>query len=218
MAGFHHPGDPYFPNQGNNGWLEEEEEPEEEPEEDPEEESDGEPEAEVEGEPVEPEEDEELFEEELDDSEGGDSDAESEVIDPPYPIRVPAYRVGPTGPTPPWGIDLWRWSRHQGQRPPFGMSREFFDLRDGGPADRALPVMVRRLRDTGDLAQGTADQVRQLWTRVERAEQETRDVLREFHMRQVRWESRLQDAERLVARLQGASTSSAPPPDAAQRG
>ena len=30
MAGFHHPGDPYFPNQGNNGWLEEEEEPEEE--------------------------------------------------------------------------------------------------------------------------------------------------------------------------------------------
>ena len=29
MAGFHHPGDPYFPNQGNNGWLEEEE-PEEE--------------------------------------------------------------------------------------------------------------------------------------------------------------------------------------------
>ena len=88
------------------------------------------------------------------------------------------------------------------------MSREFFDLRDGGPADRALPVMVRRLRDTGDLAQDTADQVRQLWTRVERAEQETRDVLREFHMRQVRWESRLQDAERLVARLQGASTSS----------
>ena len=29
MTGFHHPGDPYFPNQGNNGWLEEEE-PEEE--------------------------------------------------------------------------------------------------------------------------------------------------------------------------------------------
>ena len=23
MAGFHHPGDPYFPDQGNNGWLEE---------------------------------------------------------------------------------------------------------------------------------------------------------------------------------------------------
>ena len=95
MAGFHHPGDPYFPNQGNNGWLEEE------PEEDPEEESDGEPEAGVEGEPAESEEDEGSFEEETDDSEGGDSDAESDVINPPYPIRVPAYRVGPTGPTPP---------------------------------------------------------------------------------------------------------------------
>ena len=50
MAGFHHNGDPYFPNQGNNGWLEEseeepeevpKEEPEEEPEEDPKEESEG---------------------------------------------------------------------------------------------------------------------------------------------------------------------------------
>ena len=98
------------------------------------------------------------------------------------------------------------------------MSHEFFDLRDGGPADRALPVMVRRLRNTGDLAQDTADHVRKLRTRVDRAEQETRDILREFHMRQVRWESRLQDAERLVTRLQGASTSSAPPPDAAHRG
>ncbi|XP_052620971.1 uncharacterized protein LOC122194852 [Lactuca sativa] len=55
MAGFDRPGDPYFPNQGNNGWLEEsEEEPEEEPEEDPEEESEGEPEAEAEGGPAEP--------------------------------------------------------------------------------------------------------------------------------------------------------------------
>ena len=63
MAGFHHPGDPYFPSQGNNGWLEEseeepeedpEEESEEEPEEDPEEESEGETEAEAEGGPAKP--------------------------------------------------------------------------------------------------------------------------------------------------------------------
>ncbi|KAL7611779.1 uncharacterized protein LOC128132329 [Lactuca sativa] len=53
MAGFHHPGDPYFPNQGNNEWLDEE------PEEDAEDESDGEPEAGVEGEPAEPEEEQE---------------------------------------------------------------------------------------------------------------------------------------------------------------
>ena len=31
MAGFHIPGDPYYPNQGNSGWLEED--PEEDPEE-----------------------------------------------------------------------------------------------------------------------------------------------------------------------------------------
>ena len=39
MAGFHLPGDPYFPNQGNAGWIEEEPEEliEEDPEEDPEE-------------------------------------------------------------------------------------------------------------------------------------------------------------------------------------
>ena len=47
MAGFHVPGDPYFPNQGNGGWIEQdpdkdleelmEEEPEEEPQEDSEE-------------------------------------------------------------------------------------------------------------------------------------------------------------------------------------
>ncbi|XP_023763262.1 uncharacterized protein LOC111911747 [Lactuca sativa] len=38
MAGFHHPGESYFPNQGNNGWLEEsDEDPEEEPKEEPEE-------------------------------------------------------------------------------------------------------------------------------------------------------------------------------------
>ena len=31
MAGFHLPGDPYYPNQGNGGWIEED--PEEDPEE-----------------------------------------------------------------------------------------------------------------------------------------------------------------------------------------
>ena len=92
------------------------------------------------------------------------------------------------------------------------MAREFYDMREGGPADRALLVVVRRLRDTGDLAQRTADQMHRMQTRVEQAEQETREVIREFHMRQVRWEARLRDAERQVARLQGASTSSAPPP------
>ena len=37
MAGYPPPGDPYFPNQGNNGWIEDD--PQEDPEEDSEEES-----------------------------------------------------------------------------------------------------------------------------------------------------------------------------------
>ncbi|XP_052620964.1 uncharacterized protein LOC128126859 [Lactuca sativa] len=94
------------------GWLEEsekepEEDPEEESEEEPEEESEGEPVAEAEGGPAEPvvdQEEEEAeggLEEEPSEDEYGDSNVESEVINPPYPVRVPTYRVGPTGPTPP---------------------------------------------------------------------------------------------------------------------
>ena len=95
MDGFHHPGDPYFPNQGNNGWLEEsDEEPEEEPEEDPEEE-----EEELKEGPAKPVAND--GEEESGDDNDDDSDAGCEVINPPYPVRVPAHRMGPSDPTPP---------------------------------------------------------------------------------------------------------------------
>ena len=98
MVGFHFPDDPYFPNQGNGGWLEEE------PEEDPEE---------LEVEPKAPEVD--LEEDELDGSDEDiredESDTESKVINPPYMVQVPAYRMGPHGPMPPWAHDIWRWSR-----------------------------------------------------------------------------------------------------------
>ncbi|KAL7585619.1 hypothetical protein Lser_V15G44337 [Lactuca serriola] len=83
MAGFHHPGDPYFPNQGNNGWLEElEEEPEEEPEEDPEEEEEPEEEHEEEpvGGPTKPLVDSD--EEEVKGDDSDDSDTGFEVINP----------------------------------------------------------------------------------------------------------------------------------------
>lgn len=135
MAGFHHPRNPYFPKQGNAGWLKPE--PEEELEEELEEESEEEPE---EG-PAELVVD--FEEEELNDSDGDESDIDSEVINPPYVARVPAHRMGPNGPTPPWAHEIWRWSRHQGMRPPFGMDRGFYDLSHRGPADRALPFMVR---------------------------------------------------------------------------
>lgn len=151
MADFH-PG-PYIPNQGNGGWLEPkiEEEPEEEPMEDPEE---------LEEEIAKPVID--SNEEDLDESDEDDSDAKSKVINPPYMARVPAHMMGPNGPMPPWAHAIWRWSRHQAMRPPFGMDQRFYDLRHREPADRALPVMVRRTRDIGNQAQATVNQMDQM--------------------------------------------------------
>jgi len=111
MAGFHHPGDPYFPNQGNGGWIEDD-----------------------------PEEDEEPIE--VGDDSGTDS--EPEVIDPP-PIQPPVFVRNFQGPTPVWGSHLHHWSQQQNLRPPYGMCRDFYDVRGGGSADRALPVMVGKL-------------------------------------------------------------------------
>ncbi|XP_023759311.1 uncharacterized protein LOC111907736 [Lactuca sativa] len=72
MADFHHLGDLYFPNHGNNGWLKEESE--EEAEEDPEEESEEELEVEVEGGPTDPVVD--LEEEEAEEDPEGESEEE----------------------------------------------------------------------------------------------------------------------------------------------
>lgn len=186
MASFHHSGDPYFPNQGNNMWMEEEPE-EEEPEEEEEQEE------EIEDGPAEPMAD--FGEEKPSDDSDGDSDAKYVVINPPLLVRAPAHRMGPNGPIPPWGVDIWRLSRQQGQRPPYGMAREFYDLRDGGQDDQAIPFVVRRLRDIVNLAQNTVDQMYQMRSVVARAEQETRQVIRDFHMRQEMWEARLRDTE-----------------------
>ena len=100
MVGFHHPRDPYVPNQGNGGWIEED--PEEDPKEPME---DLEEPTEFEEEDIN-EEIEEDHEEEVEEDE--ESDAESEVINPPYMPRVPPYRMGYNGPTPPWANTIER--------------------------------------------------------------------------------------------------------------
>ena len=125
MVGFHFLGDPYFPNQGNRRWIEED------PEEDPE---------------VQREEDleeqmEDVEEEDDNSKEEEDSDVESKVINPPYVARVPMYRQGYQGPTPCWVEDLQRWSRQQGQCFLYGMERGLYERSHGGPADRHLPIM-----------------------------------------------------------------------------
>ncbi|KAL7582663.1 uncharacterized protein LOC111884510 [Lactuca sativa] len=115
MAGFHHPGDPYFPNRGNGRWIDED--PKEDQEEDPEEPvEDPEELAESEAEDVE-EEVEGDGEEEFEEDE--ESNEESEVINPPYMARVPPYMMGYNGPIPPWADDIKRWGLRQGLQPPF---------------------------------------------------------------------------------------------------
>ena len=82
MTGFYLPGDPYFPNLGNGGWIAEETEkdPEVQMEEDP--------------------------KDQVEDVEEEDSDTEYEVINPPYVSHVLAHRRGYLGPTPRWAEDL----------------------------------------------------------------------------------------------------------------
>ncbi|KAI3510484.1 hypothetical protein L1887_17521 [Cichorium endivia] len=130
MAGFHLPGDPYFLDEGNNGWLDEE------PEEDPEEGQ---------------EEDEEMEEE--------DSEAESKVSDPRFPIRehnAPPPPPSFQGQTPEWAEHIRLWSREQGLVPPYGMS---FEIRNGSSADRALPVVVGRIHRQEEQIRATSSQV-----------------------------------------------------------
>lgn len=83
MTCFHFPGGPYFPNQGNDDWIEEypEEDPEEMLDEDPEEDS-----------------------EELDE----DFSAESDVVNTSYVVCDTTPRLGFQGPTPQRAEDFKR--------------------------------------------------------------------------------------------------------------
>ncbi|XP_023765298.1 uncharacterized protein LOC111913818 [Lactuca sativa] len=114
MARFHLPGDPYFPNQENGGWIESE--PEEDPKEVFEEEPEEDPkEAEEEEEPEEEEEiDEEELEKELEEEEEEEEPKEElEIINSPYIARVPTNRFGYNKPEPHWETMIERWSHQQ---------------------------------------------------------------------------------------------------------
>ena len=114
MAGHHLPGDPYFPNHGNQGWIVED------PEEDPEEDSDEEP---------------------FEDSESSGTDTEPQVCNPGIHPHTQEEAI----PIPEWGQYINHWSRQDGQRPPYGMQQGFYNVSEGGAADRALPVIVNRI-------------------------------------------------------------------------
>ena len=135
MAGFHHPNDPYYPNQGNGGWIEED-----------------------------PEEDEEPIE--LDEGDDSGTDSEPEVINPPAP-QPPVHVRNFQGPTPVWGSHLHHWSQQQSLRPPYGMCRDFYDVRGGGSADRALPVMVGKLANQCYQSGVQANRIREINVEVQ---------------------------------------------------
>ena len=113
---------------------------------------------------------EELEEDDINEEEEEDdyvSDAESKVIEPLYVNRVPPHRLGPYGPMPPRAQDIERWRRLQQQPHPYGMEKRFYELRQGGPTDRALPVVVRRIGDIGYQAQVIANLMVQMKASLE---------------------------------------------------
>ena len=73
--------------------------------------------------------------------------------------------------------------------------------------------MVRRTRGIDNQAQDTPNRTKQMWFVIKRDERKTREVNGDSRARQLVWEARLRDTEQQVARLRGASTSSASPPD-----
>ena len=131
MAGFHIPGDPYFPNHGNAGWLEDE-----------------------------PEDDHPIP---LDDHEAegfsDGSDSEPEVNNLPPADQNPDPRPAFQGPTPLWATNLNTWSHEQGQPIPYNGDKSFYNLTEGGSADRVLPIMVRRISRNMILGQSTINRV-----------------------------------------------------------
>ena len=65
----------------------------------------------------------------------------------PYAAPFPIPNPRPTfhGPAPPWVECLETCSQGQDQPMPFNGVRSFYDLSNGGSADRILPILVRRV-------------------------------------------------------------------------
>lgn len=122
MVGFHLPGDPYFPNQGNVGRID----------------------AEPEDNHVIPL-DDDFAEDFLE-----DTDSEPVAYNPLPLAQNPNHHQNFQGPTPLWAINLDRWSEEQGWNHLYHGDRSFYNLEAGGSEDRALPVLVRRVSHSSE--------------------------------------------------------------------
>ena len=135
MAGFHH-GDPYFPNEGNVGWIDEEPEDEH---------------------PI-------PLDDHLAEGFSDGYDSEPEVNNLPLVGQAPNNNPRPAfpGPTPMWANNLNRWSDEQGQPLPYFGDRTFYNISDGGSADRALPVIIRRIARNVEQGRAAIDRVMEI--------------------------------------------------------
>ncbi|KAL7589059.1 hypothetical protein Lser_V15G40392 [Lactuca serriola] len=61
------------------------------------------------------------------------------------PFPIPNPRPAFYGPTPEWVECLETWSQGQDQPMPFTGDRSFYDLSNGGSADRIMPILIRRV-------------------------------------------------------------------------
>ena len=135
MVGFHH-GDPYFPNEGNAGWIEEEPEDEH---------------------PI-------PLDDHLAEGFSDGDDSEPEVNNLPLVGQAPNNNPRPAfpGPTPLWATNLNRWSDEQGQPLPYFGDRSFYNVSEGGSADRALPVIIRRIARNVEQGRAAIDRVMEI--------------------------------------------------------
>lgn len=135
MVGFHH-GDPYFPIEGNVGWIEEEPKDEH---------------------PI-------PLDDHLAEGFSDGSDSEPEVNNLPLVGQAPNNNPRPAfpGPTPLWATDLNRWSDEQGQPLPYFGDQSFYNVSEGGSADRALPVIIRRIARNVEQGRAAIDRIMEI--------------------------------------------------------
>ena len=86
---------------------------------------------------------------ENDPEEGMQKDSDSNPKDNNLPFVAPIQNPNPRpefhGSTPLWGTNLNRWSRKQDQPLPYNGDRSFYNLSEGGSANRVLPILVQRI-------------------------------------------------------------------------
>ena len=89
------------------------------------------------------------------------SESEPKVNNLPQVGQAPNNNPRPVfqGPTPLWATNLNTWSHEQGQPIPYNGDRSFYNLTNGGSADRVLPIMVRRISRNTILGQSSINRV-----------------------------------------------------------